>query len=491
MTEAADEAAALRAEREDLRVDREKLRELLRQHAFPALCHSILQIYVFQSVLPEEAAQEVDDRLAPIRQVIGWDPYPHRQCLVGARRRPGPPSVVEVLNRRYEDGAGTETLKAEVEELGKSIRDAYEQLETEMSRLADWMRSVAPEGTPYLGKPTDEATRRDVIGAWREAAAVLGIEVVAPYSVETDDGPLLAIALIVGLGSPRGTLLLDLNDFFECAPKIGADYRPVGIPLNRFRVFDRAVFEDVVDEAKRDDERRNPLLRLVRTSEPLCAVDVQEGDYLPQLHADTQTTDSPAWRLLLELIDQAAEDGREEFAPKYDMPRSFWDQIVTLPPSIGKLTRVKHLRLYGSNLVAIPPEIGQMTSLEVFTPYTSRRLHWFPYEITRCTALRASTVSTRHLYGNWKYRLPFPQLPAGVPQGSTPRSCSVCGEPLRTDAETIQVWISLRVATDTLPLLVHACSEECVRSLPTPQEGDVDRPHQGGSGLVQPAPADF
>ncbi len=43
-----------------------------------------------------------------------------------------------------------------------------------------------------------------------------------------------------------------------------------------------------------------------------------------------------------------------------------------------------------------------VASLRVFEPYTSRRLHWFPYEITRCTSLRRSVVSTRALYGNYK-----------------------------------------------------------------------------------------
>jgi hypothetical protein len=51
-----------------------------------------------------------------------------------------------------------------------------------------------------------------------------------------------------------------------------------------------------------------------------------------------------------------------------------------------------------------------MTGLEVFTPYMSYRLHWFPYEITRCPALRDSTVSTRALYGNHKLRPPFRKL---------------------------------------------------------------------------------
>ena len=64
--------------------------------------------------------------------------------------------------------------------------------------------------------------------------------------------------------------------------------------------------------------------------------------------------------------------------------------------------------LYGSNLVRIPAEIGAMTSLEEFTPYTSYRLHWFPYELTRCPRLVRSTVSSSALYGNFKYRPPFP-----------------------------------------------------------------------------------
>ncbi|MER7694405.1 hypothetical protein [Streptomyces sp. NPDC097610] len=46
--------------------------------------------------------------------------------------------------------------------------------------------------------------------------------------------------------------------------------------------------------------------------------------------------------------------------------------------------------LYGSDLVRISPEIGTMTSLEEFTPYTSYRLHWFPYKITRRRKLTAA-----------------------------------------------------------------------------------------------------
>lgn len=94
-------------------------------------------------------------------------------------------------------------------------------------------------------------------------------------------------------------------------------------------------------------------------------------------------------------------------------------QVITLPPSVGKLTAVKHLVLYRSNLVRLPAEIGAMASLEVFEPYTSQRLHWFPCELTRCGNLKFSTVSTRLLFGNFKYRPPFPALRSGpLPPGS-------------------------------------------------------------------------
>lgn len=165
-----------------------------------------------------------------------------------------------------------------------------------------------------------------------------------------------------------------------------------------------------------------------------------------------------------------------------------WAQIITLPPTIAKLRSVRRLILYGSSLVRIPPEIGEMAKLEEFIPYTSYRLHWFPYEITRCARLKDSTVSTRALYGNSKYRPPFPKLPS-LSEQLTPGSCSVCRGPFG-DSAPRQVWTSIAVATDVLPLLVHACSEECIQNLPEPARGYVTTPHQGGLGLEQPA-ADF
>ncbi|MYW68104.1 leucine-rich repeat domain-containing protein [Streptomyces sp. SID8379] len=197
-------------------------------------------------------------------------------------------------------------------------------------------------------------------------------------------------------------------------------------------------------------------------------------------HADRQDTSAPGWLHLLEVIEEAAADGREVFKPLVELSPGERRQIVTLPSTIARLTEVRHLVLYGSNLVRVPPEIGAMTNLEEFSPYTSYRLHWFPYEITRCTKLRESTVSTRALYGNFKYRPPFPRLsskPRPVPAG---RRCSVCDtEP--ADGTARWAWLSRAVGTDVLPLLVRACSQECLDALPAGAEGYEPTPHLGGA----------
>ena len=200
---------------------------------------------------------------------------------------------------------------------------------------------------------------------------------------------------------------------------------------------------------------------------PLCHCLERKGRWPElKLHTEEQDTTCSAWARLLELIEQAANDKREEFSPGREMTPEQWTQIVTLPPTIARLKSVKHLILYGSSLVRIPSEIGEMTSLEQFTPYTSYRLHWFPFEITRCANLSRSTVSTRALYGNIKNRPPFPRLPQ-LHNSFTPKRCSVCDIDFG-DSQPMQFWVSLGVATDVLPLLVHACSRECLARIPTP-----------------------
>ncbi|MEV7182488.1 leucine-rich repeat domain-containing protein [Kitasatospora sp. NPDC093679] len=198
-------------------------------------------------------------------------------------------------------------------------------------------------------------------------------------------------------------------------------------------------------------------------------------------HPEQQDTTAPGWLRLLDLVEEAAADGREEFHPLQGLPAEQRRQIITLPPTIARLTAVRRLGLYGSNLVRVPPEIGAMSALEDLDVYTSYRLHWLPYELTRCARLRQSRVSTRALYGNEKTRPPFPPLDRQPREGGA--VCSVCGGPA---ARPRRVWITLRVATDVLPLLVDACSKACVAALPTPPEGYVRSSHSGGPTVQQP-----
>lgn len=203
------------------------------------------------------------------------------------------------------------------------------------------------------------------------------------------------------------------------------------------------------------------------------------------LHPEVQNTESDGWKLLIELIERAASQRSEEFAPGLEMSPEMWSQVVTLPSSISKLTTVRKLYLYGSHMVRLPPEIGDMVNLEELDLYTSYRLHWLPFEVTRCSKLKSSRVSTRALYGNYRYRPPFPRV--GVPESKSnlPTNCSVCQGILQPE-KVHQVWLSLRVATDVLPLLVNACSEACLQQLPAPAFGYVDRPHTGWLDVKQP-----
>ena len=63
--------------------------------------------------------------------------------------------------------------------------------------------------------------------------------------------------------------------------------------------------------------------------------------------------------------------------------------------------------------------------------------------------------------------------------------CSVCSKVIGYE-QTNQLWISLEVGSDILPLLVNLCSKDCESKLPTPPENYVQFPHKGGSDLVQP-----
>jgi hypothetical protein len=156
-----------------------------------------------------------------------------------------------------------------------------------------------------------------------------------------------------------------------------------------------------------------------------------------------------------------------------------------LPETIAKLKKVKKVWLYGSNLKRIPPEIGEMESLAYFDLYTSYDLHWFPYEIVNCRNLKDSRVSTRALYRNYKNRMGFPDLTSNPVryEGHTVK-CNICKKELSWQ-ETNQLWVSLWVGIDVLPLLANVCSTACENSIPASPEDYIPNPHKGGVELKQ------
>jgi hypothetical protein len=215
-------------------------------------------------------------------------------------------------------------------------------------------------------------------------------------------------------------------------------------------------------------------------------MDLEYEHQLFNVENDVQDKNSLAWKKLCEYVEKIANEEADEFSPLDYLGKELFSQIHTLPESIGKLKKVKKMWLYGSQLKRIPPEIGEMEAMEYFDPYTSYNLHWFPYEITNCKKIKDSRVSTRALYGNYKYRRPFPDLTSNpVRYEGDIVKCSVCKKEMSYQ-EINQLWISLRVGTDVLPLLVNLCSKKCENELPQPPKDYIQYAHKGGEGLMQP-----
>jgi len=201
---------------------------------------------------------------------------------------------------------------------------------------------------------------------------------------------------------------------------------------------------------------------------------------------DEQDTSCAAWSDLLEYVDECSRRGVEEFAPFTRLGTEMYHDIVTLPAEIRTLESVRTLTLVHSAVSWLPREVGSMRNLEEFVIYGSHRLHWVPYEITRCGNLRSSLVSTRRIYGNFKNRAPFPDLRGNpVTLGGYGRSCSVCGGG-HPDGNLQQYWISALVGTDVMPLLATVCSPDCLAELCVSAGGYIKGPHLGGLHQVQP-----
>ncbi|WP_196889856.1 hypothetical protein [Aureivirga sp. CE67] len=210
------------------------------------------------------------------------------------------------------------------------------------------------------------------------------------------------------------------------------------------------------------------------------------NNIISKIKNNVQDRNSEAWKKFCEYVDIVAEKGDDVFSPRDYLRDELFAQIYTLPESIKKLKKVKKVWLYGSNLKRIPPEIGQMESLEYFDPYTSYDLKWFPYELTKCKNLKDRRISARALFGNYKNRKPFPKLDHNPVRYEGERvKCSVCDKSMSYN-ETNQLWITLRIDTDNVPLLTNLCSKECEDRLPLPPKGFNQTPHKGGAELKQP-----
>ncbi|HPF38831.1 MAG TPA: leucine-rich repeat domain-containing protein [Phycisphaerae bacterium] len=207
---------------------------------------------------------------------------------------------------------------------------------------------------------------------------------------------------------------------------------------------------------------------------------------VPNFHLETQDQTAPGWRAITRLIEQSAHARAGILEPSSRIPWEDWIGVITLPMTIASLEKVKQIRLYGSHLRRIPPDIGRMNALQSLDLYRSYLLHWLPYEVLRCRRLTESRMSVRALYGNRKTRLPFPRLSNPI-ELLLPSTCSVCDRSFDERAPRLH-WTTQRVATDTVPLLVHTCSKACVDSVPSAPKGCFERPHRGGGGVGMPAP---
>jgi len=202
-------------------------------------------------------------------------------------------------------------------------------------------------------------------------------------------------------------------------------------------------------------------------------------------HVESQSITERAWDVVCEIIYDAEQKDILELNLNQLMDKEDYYALNTLPVTIGSLKALKKLGIYGSNISWIPKEISGCENLQEFTPYQSHRLHWLPYEIKKCENLTESTISTRALYGNYKTRSPFPDLKEDKWLWSENNElCSVCDE---QSVSLQQYWISEKVATDIVPLLVSVCSVTCLSKVGDYVIEDyVPYPHQGGLTVHQP-----
>ena len=90
--------------------------------------------------------------------------------------------------------------------------------------------------------------------AWREASKVLGIDVTAPYYLESEDGPLRCTALIHGFGRGGGIVAICHGSApMERLKQIRGPANQAGFGVSQlyeefYAKFDRELFEETLNE---------------------------------------------------------------------------------------------------------------------------------------------------------------------------------------------------------------------------------------------------
>jgi hypothetical protein len=91
----------------------------------------------------------------------------------------------------------------------------------------------------------------DIIKAWEEAASDLGLEIEAPFYLNTDAGQIKFALLVKYFGSPKGTLIEELDNRFEIDfDDITQQYGYYGSFLNpaTYERYDRDLFIEALTD---------------------------------------------------------------------------------------------------------------------------------------------------------------------------------------------------------------------------------------------------
>jgi len=111
------------------------------------------------------------------------------------------------------------------------------------------------------------------------------------------------------------------------------------------------------------------------------------------MHWVPQNTECEAWRKLVAYIEQVRTERRATFTLSDALGFEEKMEITTLPPSIGTLTHLQEINLYGTNLSRLPPELGNLTELKTFSAFVTRQAR--ELIITQLHILRAALVPIR------------------------------------------------------------------------------------------------